>query len=74
MHELSIRAATVTAVELLVQELKHKQQQRCDGGSGKRNRAEKKPWTADQTYLWQVGEHLQAEGKLQPQHRVRTAH
>jgi hypothetical protein len=70
-EELSIRAATVTAVELLVQEL-NKQQQR-DKGSGD-DKADKKPWTAVATdwYLWQVGERLQAEGKLQPHHRVRT--
>jgi hypothetical protein len=76
-EELSIRAATVTAVELLVQELNSKQQQQQqqqqqgDEGSG-----DKKPWTAVATdwYLWQSGERLQAEGKLQPHHRVRTVY
>jgi hypothetical protein len=62
-QEISIRAATVQAVELLVQEL---------------NRetiiSDNKPWTAVQTdwYLWQVGERLQAQGELKPHHRVRT--
>jgi hypothetical protein len=70
-EELSIRAATVTAVELLVQELNSKQQQR-DGEEG--IEADKKPWTAVATdwFLWQEGERLQGEGKLQPHHRVRT--
>jgi hypothetical protein len=68
-EELSIRAATVTAVELLVHELNSKQQQQNDKGSGN-----KKPWTAVATdwFLWQAGEKLQAEGKMQPHHRVRT--
>lgn len=68
-EELSIRAATVTAVELLVQELNKKRQETKTTSETK-----PKPWTAVQTdwYLWQVGERLQAEGKLQPHHRVRT--
>jgi hypothetical protein len=71
-EELSIRAATVTAVELLVQELNNKQQR--DEGREDSNGSDKKPWTAVATdwYLWQVGERLQTEGKLQPHHRVRT--
>jgi len=64
-QEVAIRAATVAAVEYLVDELK-KQQQQDD--------TSRKQWTAVTTdwYLWQVGERMQNAGQLQPHHRVRT--
>jgi hypothetical protein len=60
-HEVAIRAASVTAVEWLVDEL-NKQ----DDSSGR--------WTAVKTdwYLWQVGERMQTAGELSPHHRVNT--
>lgn len=59
-EELSIRAATVVAVEWIVQEL--------------RVQAPSKEWTAVETdwYLWQVGERMQNNGELLPHHRVKT--
>lgn len=57
-EELDIRAATVVAVEWMVEEL-------AQSGVS---------WTAVETdwYLWQVGERLQHQGALLPHHRVRT--
>jgi hypothetical protein len=59
-EEQSIRAATVTAVEWIVDELK--------------NKHPNKTWTAVETdwYLWQVAERMDGKGELQPFHRVRT--
>lgn len=59
-QELSIRAATVTAVEWIVAHLKQ-----LDSDT---------KWTAVETdwYLWQVGERMQLKGELAPHHRVRT--
>lgn len=59
-EEISIRAATVHAVEKIVHELQRQFPDRT--------------WTAVQTdwYLWQVGEKLDRQGTLQPFHRVRT--
>ncbi|GKY91692.1 hypothetical protein MPSEU_000141000 [Mayamaea pseudoterrestris] len=59
-EENAIRAATVAAVEYIVEELQ--------------TLAPDKVWTAVETdwYLWQVGERMQNEGELSPHHRVRT--
>jgi hypothetical protein len=60
--EISIRAATVVAVEELVQLLRTIHQ------------SSSKAWTAVQVdwYLWQVGEQMDAAQELAPHHRVRT--
>jgi len=67
MEEKTIRAATVVAVERLVQELQ--------------DLTQKKPTTegtpvftaiAVDWHLWQVGEKMQNEGLLKPHHRTRT--
>lgn len=59
--ELSIRAATVTAVERLVEHLN----ERFEGED---------PFTAVTVdwYLWQVGEKMHQDGLLKPFHKVRT--
>ena len=63
VQEHSIRAATVVAVEYLVEQLNTE----CGD-----SRSE--PWTAVTAdwYLWQVGEKRNAKGELEPHHRVRT--
>ena len=63
--ELSIRAATVVAVEELVRLLAAT----ADTDNGNNNR-----WTAVQVdwYLWQVGEKMDAQQALAPHHRVCT--
>ena len=66
-QELSIRAATVDAVEQLVALLSDKK--------GDRELAEDgQIWTSVQVdwYLWQVGERMDGENLLKPHHRVRT--
>jgi Potential Queuosine, Q, salvage protein family len=64
VEEVAIRACTVTAVELLVQELSTE----CNDGD------KSQLWTAVTTdwYLWQVGERMQNDGALLPHHRVHT--
>jgi len=76
-EELSIRAATVAAVEYLVEELKRQQQQQSapnTNPSSDGQQQQQQQWTAVSTdwYLWQVGERQNASGQLQPHHRVRT--
>jgi hypothetical protein len=63
-EEVAIRACTVTAVDLLVQELSKE----CSDGD------KSQPWNAVTTdwYLWQVGERMQNDGALLPHHRVHT--
>jgi hypothetical protein len=58
--EISIRAATVTAVELVVRELRD------------RGPSSGKCWTAVETdwFLWQLGEGMR--NRMRPHHRVRT--
>jgi Potential Queuosine, Q, salvage protein family len=70
-EELAIRACTVTAVELLVQELKVNTSSSI--ANNDTTNAQMK-WNAVATdwYLWQVGERMQNDGELQPHHRVRT--
>ena len=59
--EISIRAATVVAVQDLVEHLNK------DATDGDRFTAVAVDW-----YLWQVGEKMQQDGALKPFHRVRT--
>jgi hypothetical protein len=61
--EVSIRAATVTAVEWIVQELRDRRGGEASSG---------KCWTAVETdwFLWQLGERRRAT--MRPHHRVRT--
>ena len=80
--EVSIRAATVVAVDQLVLRLQVLQQRQQndkndnDDDTNKNGMAppNKKAWTAVAVdwYLWQVGERLDAAGQLSPHHRVRT--
>jgi Potential Queuosine, Q, salvage protein family len=71
MEEISIRAATVTAVEMLVDFLNS--EERCYEGYAVssdidgHDRAHSGKWTAVQTdwYLWQIGEKLQKESRSQ---------
>jgi len=67
VEECSIRAASVTAVEMLVDELRKRQlsEQQRETDDGDRLTAIAVDW-----YLWQVGE--KNKGELQPHHRVRT--
>ena len=69
VEEHSIRAATVVAVEYLVQELNS-----ADTSTHEESGDSFEPWTAVTTdwYLWQVGEKRNANGELAPHHRVRT--
>jgi hypothetical protein len=62
MDELYIRAATVVAVDLLVENVREK----VDGSTQNIN-AVKMDW-----YLWNIGEKLDREGRLAKHHRVRT--
>lgn len=64
LEECSIRAATVVAVEDLVQEL-HAQQK------GAADPVEFTAVTVD-WYLWQLGEKMNNEGSLKPHHKTRT--
>jgi len=64
--EVSIRAATVVAVEELVTVLN------ATGGGGSRHRWEPFTDVAVDWHLWQVGEILNREGRMKPFHRVRT--
>ena len=63
--EISIRAATVVAVEELVKLLTMENTTKTDMA---------RKWTSVQVdwYLWQVGEKLSASNQLAPHHRVRT--
>jgi len=62
MDELYIRAATVVAVDLLVENVREK----VDGSTQNIN-AVKMDW-----YLWNIGEKLDREGRLAKHHCVRT--
>jgi hypothetical protein len=62
MDELYIRAATVVAVDLLVEDVKEKVE-----GCKQNINAVKMDW-----YLWNIGEKLDREGRLAKHHRVRT--
>lgn len=65
LEEVSIRAATVTAVEELVKFLNSTEDdEHCRG----------EPFTAVSVdwYLWQVGERMHQQGLLKPFHKVRT--
>lgn len=64
--EISIRAATVVAVEELVKELNKKQKECKEFG-----RTRFTDVTVD-WYLWQMGERMHQEGKMMPFHKVRT--
>lgn len=66
-EECSIRAATVTAVEWIVEELNRTKNDDQDDNP-------RQCWTAVETdwYLWQVGETMQQQNLLKPHHRVRT--
>jgi hypothetical protein len=66
--EWSIRACTVAAVEMIVDELR--QQQTSEAASTNTNRT----FTAVDVdwYLWQIGERMQMQGELEPHHRTRT--
>jgi Potential Queuosine, Q, salvage protein family len=66
--ELAIRATTVAAVELIVDELS--KGDATTSSSSDTNTS----WNAVTTdwYLWQVGERMQNAGELLPHHRVRT--
>ncbi|CAB9521589.1 Queuosine salvage protein [Seminavis robusta] len=66
-EELTIRAATVVAVEDLVQELHRQQQQASDNESKVEFTAVSVDW-----YLWQAGEKMNNEGTLKPHHKTRT--
>jgi len=68
IEEVSIRAATVVAVEELVQWL-NKQQEQQSNDNGKR---EKFTDVTVDWYLWQAGERMHQDGLLKPFHRVRT--
>ena len=61
MDELYIRAATVVAVDLLVENVQSKI------AKDKDINAVKMDW-----YLWNLGEILDRQGKLSPHHRIRT--
>ena len=60
--EVSIRAATVTAVEDLVVSLNHREQDETFTA------------VAVDWFLWQVGERMNQEGLLKPFHKVRTTY
>ena len=68
--EISIRAATVWAVEELVKLLSSS----SSSSSSSASSASSVSWTAVQVdwYLWQVGEKMDAAQELAPHHRVRT--
>ena len=61
MDELYIRAATVVAVDMLVENVRGKVRLKEEINSVKMD------W-----YLWNIGEKLDRQGKLSPHHRVRT--
>jgi hypothetical protein len=64
--EISIRAATVTAVEDLVTFLN-------EGSSGNpTNNGERFTAVTVDWYLWQVGERMHQAGLMKPFHKVRT--
>ncbi|KAG7371280.1 queuosine salvage family protein [Nitzschia inconspicua] len=69
VEELSIRAATVVAVEELVKYLNNNSAPKHDDES---LTAPKYTDVQVDWYLWQVGEQLHAKGELKPFHRVRT--
>lgn len=73
-EEVSIRAATVVAVEELVQLLQAHTKQHSSSSSSSSTPTTTKTWTAVQVdwYLWQVGEQMDAAHELAPHHRVRT--
>jgi hypothetical protein len=68
-EEKTIRAATVVAVEAIVDELKH--QQRNGLASDSHHQEEYMAMTVD-WYLWQIGERMHKAGVLKPHHRTRT--
>jgi hypothetical protein len=63
-HELSIRAATVVAVDLLVD--KYNEKRSKTSGDGLMT-AVQMDW-----HLWQVGEKMNSKKQLKPHHRTRT--
>ena len=86
-EEYAIRASTIVAVELLVQELRHQQQQTFQLQEPKDDIDDTGietittitgnsgvRWNAMQTdwYLWQLGEKMEQKNELLPHHRVRT--
>lgn len=78
--ELSIRAATVVAVEDLVEYLNHCHHQDDDSpsdnaGSTTGEKAKGTPFFTAMGvdwYLWQVGERMHQQGAMKPFHKVRT--
>jgi hypothetical protein len=75
IEEISIRAATVVAVQRLVRALNDKKIDENSNTSCGGDEGTKEPPFTDVTvdwYLWQVGEKMNNEGQMKPFHRVRT--
>mmetsp|Transcript_42461 Transcript_42461/g.102266 ORF Transcript_42461/g.102266 Transcript_42461/m.102266 type:complete len:280 (-) Transcript_42461:1348-2187(-) len=75
IEEISIRAATVVAVQKLVRALNDKKRNTNSSGSGDSGEDVESNSFTDVSvdwYLWQVGEKMNNEGMMKPFHRVRT--
>ena len=74
LEELTIRAATVMAVEEIVRELHNQQQTQSD--TNDLNKQATASFTAVKVdwYLWQVGEKMNDAGTMKPHHKTRTTY